>query len=200
MNIRRVVHVIDDDPSVLNSTAAFLLTRGFDVVTYGSAFEFLGTADAGIVGCIVTDVRMNGMSGIELATKLRERRIFIPVIIITAYADVSLVIEAMKHGAVDLLEKPFNNNDLVKSIREAVASWNEVGICTNLDADREKFCKLTMREKEVLFKLLKGSPNKIIAHELGVSTRTVETHRATIMFKMNASSLAELVRLSLSAS
>jgi two-component system response regulator FixJ len=198
MSFVRTVHVIDDDAAILNSTSAFLRASGFDVKTYGSAEEFLKTAGHHTTGCVVTDVRMNGMSGLDLAEKLREQRIAVPVIFITAYADISLVIEAMRCGAVDLLEKPFSNRALVGSIREATTNGGRAaGI--NLDAVRGRTGTLTTRERDVLSRLLQGSPNKIIARELGVSTRTVESHRATIMSKMNASSLAELVRMSLTA-
>jgi two-component system, LuxR family, response regulator FixJ len=200
MRFVRTVHVIDDDAAILNSTSAFLNASGFDVRTYSSAQEFLETAGHHTTGCVVTDVRMNGMSGLDLAEKLRERRIAMPVILITAYADVSLIIEAMRRGAVDLLEKPFSNRALVGSIREATTDRGRIAAGVNLDAVRGRVGTLTAREKEVLSRLLQGSPNKIIAGELGVSTRTVESHRATIMSKMNASSLAELVRMSLTAS
>jgi two-component system response regulator FixJ len=200
MSFVRTVHVIDDDAAILNSTSAFLRASGFDVKTYSRAEEFLETAGHHTTGCVVTDVRMNGMSGLDLAEKLRERRIAVPVIFITAYADVTLVIEAMRCGAVDLLEKPFSNRALVGSIREATTYGGRAGVGINLEAVRGRAGTLTAREKEVLSRLLQGSPNKIIARELGVSTRTVESHRATIMSKMNASSLAELVRMSLTVS
>jgi two-component system response regulator FixJ len=200
MSFVRTVHVIDDDAAILNSTSAFLRASGFDVKTYSRAEEFLETAGHHTTGCVVTDVRMNGMSGLDLAEKLRERRIAVPVIFITAYADVTLVIEAMRCGAVDLLEKPFSNRALVGSIREATTYGGRAGVGINLEAVRGRAGTLTTREKEVLSRLLQGSPNKIIARELGVSTRTVESHRATIMSKMNASSLAELVRMSLTVS
>jgi two-component system response regulator FixJ len=200
MNFTRTVHVIDDDAAILNSTSAFLRASGFDVKTYSSAQDFLETASHDTTGCVVTDVRMNGMSGLDLAEKLRERRIAVPVIFITAYADISLVIEAMRCGAVDLLEKPFSNRALVGSIREATTSRGRISLGVNLNAVRGRVGTLTTREREVLSRLLQGSPNKTIACELGVSTRTVESHRATIMSKMNASSLAELVRMSLTAS
>lgn len=200
MNFTRTVHVIDDDAAILNSTSAFLGASGFDVKIYSSAQDFLATVSHDTTGCVVTDVRMNGMSGLDLAEQLRERRIAIPVIFITAYADISLVIEAMRCGAVDLLEKPFSNRALVGSIREATSSRGRFSANINLDAVRGRVDTLTVREREVLSRLLQGSPNKTIACELGVSTRTVESHRATIMSKMNASSLAELVRMSLTAS
>ena len=200
MSFVRTVHVVDDDAAILNSTSAFLRASGFDVKTYSTAEEFLKTASPHTTGCVVTDVRMNGMSGLELAEKLREQRIAVPVIFITAYADVSLVIEAMRCGAVDLLEKPFSNRALVGSIREATTNGGRAAAAINLDAVRGRAGTLTAREREVLSRLLQGSPNKIIARELGVSTRTVESHRATIMSKMNASSLPELVRMSLTVS
>jgi len=198
MNARRIVHLVDDDVSILNSTATFLSAKGFDVETYDSALKFLESVTPSIAGCVITDVRMTGMTGIELVVRLRERRISIPIIIITAHADISLAIKAMRHGVLDMLEKPFSNTALVNSIETTLARWNEGQAKPNLDAINGRLETLTTREKEVLARLLNGLPNKIIAHELSVSTRTVETHRATIMSKMEASSLAELVRMSLS--
>jgi two-component system, LuxR family, response regulator FixJ len=192
------IHVIDDDPAILTSVAGFLMTNGFGVQTYASIYAFLETIGPHTTGCVVTDVRMPGISGIDLAEKMKERRLALPIIIITAYADIALAIEAMKRGAVDLLEKPFNNGALVKAIREALANWNnETTIGPKMEVVRARLSTLTNREKEVLTRLLKGIPNKLIAHELSVSTRTIETHRATVMSKMNATSLAELVRMSL---
>jgi two-component system response regulator FixJ len=198
MNAKRIVHLVDDDASILSSIAAFLSAKGFDVETYNSALRFLSSVTPSITGCVVTDVRMTGMTGIELVVKLRERRISIPIIIITAHADISLAIKAMRHGVLDMLEKPFNNNALVNSIEATLSRWNEGQAKPNLEAINGRLETLTTREREVLARLLNGLPNKIIAHELGVSTRTVETHRATIMSKMEAASLAELVRMSLS--
>ena len=198
MSARRIVHLVDDDVSILNSTATFLSAKGFDVETYDSALKFLESVTPSIAGCVITDVRMTGMTGIELVVRLRERRISIPIIIITAHADISLAIKAMRHGVLDMLEKPFSNTALVNSIETTLARWNEGQAKPNLDAINGRLETLTTREKEVLARLLNGLPNKIIAHELSVSTRTVETHRATIMSKMEASSLAELVRMSLS--
>jgi two-component system, LuxR family, response regulator FixJ len=198
MSEKQVVHVIDDDLSILASVAGFLMTSGFGVQTYVSAQEFLESIGPHTTGCVVTDVRMQGISGIELVGKLKERHIALPIIIITAYADIALAIEAMKRGAVDLLEKPFNNGALVDAIHEAMANRSDKpAVGPQLEMTRTRLSTLTAREKEVLDRLLKGMPNKIIAHELGVSTRTIETHRATVMSKMNATSLAELVRMSL---
>jgi two-component system response regulator FixJ len=142
---------------------------------------------------------MNHMTGIELVVRLRERRVAIPAIIMTAHADVALAITAMRLGVLDMLEKPFSNATLIKSIEDTLARWNQGQAGPNREAINGRLRTLTNREKDVLSKLLNGLPNKIIAHELGVSTRTVETHRATVMSKMKASSLAELVRMTLSA-
>jgi two-component system, LuxR family, response regulator FixJ len=199
MSDKQTIHVIDDDVAILTSTAGFLTTKGFGVHTYGLAQDFLDAVGPRTTGCVVTDVRMRGISGIELVGKMKERRITLPVIIITAYADIALAIEAMKRGAVDLLEKPFSNNELVKAIREALANWtDEMANGLKTESVRARLSTLTGREMEVLDRLLKGIPNKLIAHELGVSTRTIETHRATVMSKMGANSIAELVRMSLS--
>jgi two-component system, LuxR family, response regulator FixJ len=196
MSGKQIVHVIDDDPAILSSIAGFLMTKGFGVQTYASAQDFLEAIGPHVTGCVVTDIRMPGISGIELAGKMKERGIALPIIVITAYADISLTIEAMKQGAVDLLEKPFSNRALVKAIREALTRWNDGTGAGPTEIVRARISGLTSREKEVLARLLKGLPNKAIAEELGESTRAIETHRATVMSKMNATSIAELVRMS----
>jgi two-component system response regulator FixJ len=201
MNIEQIVHVIDDDPAILASTCGFLTAKGFHVKTHDSAQDFLEKSGVQANGCVVTDVRMRGLTGIDLLSEMKRRCVALPVIIITAYADVRLVVEAMKRGAVNLLEKPFSNADLCAAIREAMAqSEAGIGIGSNSVDIRAKLAKLTVREKEVLNRMLEGVPNKIIAHELGVSTRTIETHRATVMSKMNAGSIAELVKMTLAVS
>ncbi len=200
MSGKQIVHVIDDDPAILDSITAFLMTNGFGVKTYASGYGFLEAVGPHTTGCVVTDVRMPGISGIELVTKMKERHLALPIIVITAYADITLAIEAMKRGAVDLLEKPFNNGALVKAIREALSNWNNAAASGPRDElVSARLATLTVREKEVLARLLKGMPNKLIAYELGVSTRTIETHRATVMSKMNATSLAELIKMTLTA-
>jgi|ERR1700722_13529339 two-component system, LuxR family, response regulator FixJ len=199
MNTKQTIHLVDDDISILNSIATFLRASGFDVEIYNSPAEFLESVTSATTGCVVTDVRMNHMTGIELVVRLRERRVAIPAIIMTAHADVALAITAMRLGVLDMLEKPFSNATLIKSIEDTLARWNQGQAGPNREAINGRLRTLTNREKDVLSKLLNGLPNKIIAHELGVSTRTVETHRATVMSKMKASSLAELVRMTLSA-
>jgi two-component system response regulator FixJ len=199
MSDEQIVHVIDDDPAILTSVAGFLTTNGFGVQTYASGCDFLEAIGPQAAGCVVTDVRMPGISGIELMSKLKERGLSLPIIIITGYPDISLTVEAMKQGAVDLLEKPFNNGSLVKAIRNALSNWNEeTPVGPKVEIFRARLATLTAGEKEVLARLLKGAPNKLIAEELGLSMRTFEAHRARVMLKMKAASIAELVRISLS--
>src|ERR1700760_2127446 len=157
MSFARTVHVVDDDASVLNSTSAFLRAHAFEVKAYHCAHDFLKVATLHTTGCVVTDVRMNGMSGLELADELKVRQIALPVIIITAHADISLVIEAMRRGAVDLLEKPFSNRALVNSIHDAIKQQGTTQVSANLDSVRGRVGTLTNREREVLSRLLQGS-------------------------------------------
>lgn len=198
MSDEQIVHVIDDDHAILTSTAGFLEAKGFGIQTYASAYEFLETIGPHTAGCVVTDVHMPGISGLELISKLKERGLAVPIIIVTAYADNLLGSEVMKQGAVALLEKPFKNDDLVRAIRKAMAHWNEeTADGPNTEIVRARVSSLTSREKEVLTRLLKGGSNKLVADELGLNIRTFEAHRATVMSKMKATSLAELVRMSL---
>lgn len=198
MSAPRIVHVIDDDPAVRDSIQRLLTTEGFDARTYDSADAFLAAIGAGGAGCVVTDVRMPGISGIELLSKLEERDLALPVVVITAHADVPLAVTAMKRGAADLIEKPFGADDLVASVRAAM----DLGGGERGSAPHEiqrRLSTLSARENQVLAGLLAGRPNKIIAYEMGISPRTVEVHRANVMRKTQARSLSELVRLSLIA-
>jgi two-component system, LuxR family, response regulator FixJ len=198
MSSETIIHIIDDDTAILTSIAGFLVTMGFGVRTYLSAQTFLESAGPNTTGCVVTDVRMPDISGLELVIKMKDRGLSLPIILITAYADISLTVEAMKRNVADLLEKPFNNGDLVKAIRDALANWKEPAPGLSTEIVGARFANLTVGEKEVLQRLLKGTPNKIIANELGLSVRTLETYRATVMSKMKAASVAELVKMLLS--
>ena len=192
------IHVIDDDPAIRDSLSLLLTTEGHEVRTYESARGFLDAIGEGDNGCVVTDVRMPGLSGLDLVETMRKRHISMPIIVITGHADVPLAVQAMKQGAVDFFEKPFDEDALLASIQQ-VLRWK------NDDAARKakaqsillKLATLTRRENEVLAGLLKGQLNKIIAHELGISVRTVEVHRAMVMAKMGARSLPELVQMAL---
>lgn len=195
-----IVHVIDDDAAVRDALKLLLATEGHDVETHESPIGFLAAIEPTDVGCIVTDVRMPEMTGIELLLRVKEMGLTLPVVVISAHADVPLAVQAMKEGAMDLLEKPFDDEALLASVRSALAhSSGRLAQHTEAQEIARRLTTLTSRENEVLAALLKGQPNKIIAHELGISVRTVEVHRANVMAKMQAGSLPELVRMSLVA-
>jgi two-component system response regulator FixJ len=200
MTARETVHVIDDDEGLRDSVRLFLANEGLEVKTYASATDFLSDLGMSPTGCVVTDVRMPGMSGMELLTHLAGRATPLPVIVVTGHADVPLAVRAMKQGAVDLLEKPFRADDLISAVRRALASGrgphpDEAEAAREASARR---AALSARENEVLDRLIRGQPNKIIAYEMGISPRTVEVHRANVMKKTQAGSLSELVRMFMS--
>ena len=189
------VYVVDDDPSIRDSTELMLKSMGFNVKTFGSAQDFLRVDLKQDLGCLVLDVRMPGMSGLDLQEKLASAETPLPVIFITGHGTVPMSVRAMKAGAVDFLQKPFEEQDLLDAINRAVA--RQRGRRSKKD-EVEKFQlrleALTPRECEVFSLLVTGMANKEIAYELGTSERTIKAHRARIMEKMNAGSLAELVR------
>jgi two-component system response regulator FixJ len=193
-----VVHVIDDDEAVRDSLTFLLRSAKIPVRAYESAVAFLDMLPAPSAGCIVTDVRMPDLSGIDLLRRLRERGIAMPVIVMTGHGDVPLAVEAMKIGAADFFEKPFDDEALLAAVRVALGA---VESSARRDAERaqlnERVATLTNREHDVLQGLVVGKPNKIIAFDLGISPRTVEIYRANVMTKMNAGSLSELVRMAL---
>jgi two-component system response regulator FixJ len=192
------IHIIDDDPAVRESLAMLLKSAGLHSRPYASARDFLESPAP--AGCIVSDIRMPGMTGLELLEELKNRRSWLPVILMTAFADVPQAVKAMKLGAVDFIEKPFDDELIVSSVRAALARRGD-SRAGDVEAKtaREKLESLTGREKDVLEGLMKGKLNKTIAHDLGISVRTVETHRANLMIKTEAQSLSELVRMSLLA-
>jgi two-component system, LuxR family, response regulator FixJ len=196
-----VVHVIDDDDAVRSSLEFLLQTAKINVRTYDSAKTFLADYKPSERGCIVTDVRMPEISGVELLRRLKEMSIDLPVIVITGHGDVSLAVEAMKAGAVDFLEKPFEDDRFLAAIDGALERNREEGARTAERIQiREKLALLSQREREVLDGLVAGAPNKTIAFDLGISARTVEVYRANVMTKMEAKSLSELVRMAIIAS
>jgi two-component system response regulator FixJ len=193
-----VVHVIDDDEAMRNSLAFLLRAAKVEVLTYESASAFLESLPKIKPGCIVTDVRMPGMSGIDLLKRLRQLKVAMPVIVITGHGDVPLAVEAMKGGAADFLEKPFDDDALLAAIRAAL----DVQVTDNerqasRAAIHDKLAVLSNRERQVLEGVVAGHPNKTIAFDLGISPRTVEIYRANVMTKMGAGSLSDLVRLAL---
>ena len=195
-----VVHVVDDDVDVRKSLGFLLATADFAVRLYESATAFLATESKEIDGCIVTDVRMPGIDGIEFLRQLKARGLSVPVIVMTGHADVALAVQAMKEGAVDFIEKPFDDQILIDAIRSALDNRSQVAAAHPQSAEiRKNLAALSERERQVLDGLVSGLPNKTIAYDLGISPRTVEIHRANVMSKMGASSLSHLVRMALIA-
>jgi two-component system, LuxR family, response regulator FixJ len=191
-----VVHLIDDDDGVRHSLAFLLTSTGFAVRAYESADRFLEAIPALQPGCVVTDLRMPGLSGLELQRQLRARKVGLPVIVMTGHGDVPLAVEAMKAGAVDFLEKPFHDEVLISAIRAAIDRYaQEAGRDDEAAAIRARQRTLTPREAAVLEGLVAGRPNKKIAYEMNISARTVEVHRARLMDKMAAANLSDLVRM-----
>ncbi|MEE1656561.1 response regulator FixJ [Microvirga sp. CF3062] len=192
------VHVVDDDVAVRKSLAFLLASEGLPVRLHESASAFLDEVLSAEGGCIVTDVRMPGIDGIELIRRLKERGITLPIIVITGHADVPMAVEAMKEGAIDFLEKPFGDEVFLTTVREALSRHEK---SSHQDAQvaqiKARFEALSERERQVLNGLVAGKANKVIAYDLGISPRTVEIYRANVMAKMQARSLSELVRLAL---
>lgn len=194
------VHLIDDDEAVRAAVGFVLEMNDLPARTYPSAEAFLEIADRLPGGCVVTDVRMPGMSGLDLVRRLKERGVNLPVVVITGHGDVPLAVEAMRAGVIDFLEKPFDDEALVKSIRMALDAQSKTDA---LNAEKQRFEQmlqtLSAREREVLRGVVAGKMNKVIAYELGISIRTVEVYRANVMSKTQAHGLSELVRIALLA-
>ncbi|MGH6926595.1 MAG: response regulator FixJ [Propylenella sp.] len=200
MPIDATIHIIDDDEAIRESLSFLLDTAGLKSRVYETPTEFLAALPVEEPACVVTDIRMPEMSGIDLLKKLREANDSLPVIVITGHGDVTLAVEAMKLGAADFLEKPFADDALLDAIRVAVAraaSADRIG--HERAAAAERLATLSARERDVLGGLVAGKPNKTIAYDFGISPRTVEVYRANLMTKMHASSLSELVRMALLA-
>ncbi|MEA3052715.1 MAG: two-component system, LuxR family, response regulator FixJ [Sphingomonadales bacterium] len=195
-----VVHVIDDDEAVRESLEFLLDCAGFRVRGYESALAFLEALPGREPGCIVTDVRMPGMSGVELIARLKELKVADPVIVITGHADVPMAIHAMKQGVADFIEKPYSDETILTSIRAALARQRS-GAEDEAEraAIRARLDSLSPRERDVLDGLVEGKANKVIAFDLAISARTVEVYRANLMTKMQAGSLSELVRMAMLA-
>jgi two-component system response regulator FixJ len=200
MSQEEIVHVIDDDEAVRESLSFLLRAAGFEAKTYESATLFLEAAKAGVAGCVITDVRMPDMSGLDLLRHLQRMAVRLPVIVVTGHGDVQLAVEAMKSGAVDFMEKPFDDERMLETVRTALDDRRPDAARTpEQNAIVERLASLSQRERQVLDGLVAGQPNKTIAYQLGISPRTVEVYRAHVMTKMQASSLSELVRMALIA-
>jgi two-component system response regulator FixJ len=200
MSAEPVVFVVDDDAAMRDSVKLLLESSGFVAHAYESAVAFLASDAPGRIGCIVADIRMPEMDGLQLQEELRAKHSALPVILMTGHADVPIAVRAMKAGAVDFLEKPFDEEALLGCVRRALEQAKASGAAeAGAKIVAERLSSLTDRERQVLDLLVAGKPNKIVAYELSISPRTVEIHRARVMDKMGAKSLAELVRMKLSA-
>jgi two-component system, LuxR family, response regulator FixJ len=196
MSEQEMVHIIDDDDAIRDSLQFLLSTASLEVAAHESAADFLeGLAQSG-ADCILTDVRMPGMSGIELLRHLKRQGNEVPIIVMTGHGDVALAVEAMKAGAFDFLEKPFSDDQVLNAVRAAIDDWRGAQ-----DQDRRRrelkaaVEALSARERQVLDGLIEGHPNKTIAYDLGISPRTVEIYRANLMTKLGASSLSDVIRI-----
>jgi two-component system response regulator FixJ len=190
------VFIVDDDEAVRNTLRLVLKAAGLACVTFASAQEFLASYDLDQPGCVVLDVRMPGMTGLELQQILNLKGAVLPVIFISGHGDVPMAVEAMKHGAFDFVQKPVKEEELADRVKRALekdrVNRNQL---RQRDVIRERLQSLTPREREILSLVTRGKPNKVMAGDLGVSQRTVEIHRARVMEKMGAESLAQLVRM-----
>ncbi len=198
MNPKPTVFVVDDDEAVRDSLGWLVRSVGLEVVTAASAGDFLDRFDRDQHGCVVLDIRMPGMSGLELLTRLQELGSTLPVIIITGHGDVPMAVRALKAGAMEFIEKPFNDQVLLDCIHKAISKDAERRITHQQQREvAQRYQQLTPREREVMAGVVEGLANKVISRRLDISVKTVEAHRARIMEKMQAGSLSHLVRMAL---
>jgi two-component system response regulator FixJ len=199
-NDKIIIHVIDDDAAMRDSLAFLLEVNGFVPKTYESADAFMGGVNLASLACVISDIRMPGMNGVELVRKLKSGGSSSPVILITGHGDVALAVDAMKAGAVDFIEKPFDDAALLGAIRAALQARLVVAGDSAAKKEAEaRLAELSPRERDVLRGLVAGKINKVIAHDLAISPRTVEVYRANLMAKTGARSMSELMRIALAA-
>ena len=200
MSDKTIIHIIDDDAAMRDSLAFLLDVNGYAAKAYETANDFLKDAAARTSSCIISDIRMPGMNGIELVKHLRSAGTTCPVILITGHGDVALAVEAMKAGAADFIEKPFDDSALLEAIRTALGSRPAAIADGSARKEAEaRLAELSPRERDVLRGLVAGKINKVIAHDLSISPRTVEVYRANLMAKTGARSMSELMRIALAA-
>jgi FixJ family two-component response regulator len=197
---KSTVYIVDDDQAIRHAMELLMRSVGLDYEIFHSGDDFLETYSSDRAGCLVLDIRMPGLGGLELQEKLNELGSTLPVIFITGHGDVPMAVEAMQKGAVDFIQKPFRDQELLDRVGEALKTDQERRSAREEQAVVQgRVEKLTNRERQVLDLVVTGKPNKVIAYELGVSQRTVEIHRARVMEKMEAKSLADLVRMHMAA-
>lgn len=196
----RTVHLVDDDDAIRRSAGFLLKTSGYLVVPYASGDAFLTSAKSAASGCVLLDIRMPGMDGLEVQQTMNDRGIALPVVMLTGHGDVTLAVRAMKAGAVDFLEKPFEKAALLAAVEkgfERLQGADRVALSATEAA--VQLASLTGRERDVVEGLIEGHPNKVIAFNLGISPRTVEIHRANLMRKLGATSLSQVLQIGFAA-
>jgi len=200
MSEKRVIHLVDDEDAIRRAAGFMLRTSGFEVKTYPSGVEFLKEAKAADPGCILLDVRMPEMDGLEVQAELNARGVAMPVIVLTGHGDITTAVQAMKAGAVDFIEKPFEKATLLAAIDMAFERLEQRHEASASEQEAQvRIAGLTNREQDVLRGLVRGHPNKTIAYDLGISPRTVEVHRANVMSKLGVRSLSEALRIAFAA-
>jgi len=198
--VERIIHVVEDDDHVRDAVALLLEASGYSVLTYASGVVFLESAKSAVPGCILLDIHMPEMNGLEVQRRLTASGVQSPVIILTGQSDISLAVEAMRGGAFEFLEKPYQNEALLEAVREAFATLEATNDDRATTADAKvRVTQLTGPETQVMRGLLAGLPNKLIAYELNINVRTAETYRAKVMQKLNARGLSAAVRVALAA-
>jgi two-component system response regulator FixJ len=200
MSSPKLIHVVDDDEAVRESAAILLESAGYDVVMYASGVEFIETLSNDATGCVLLDIHMPGMTGLQVQTELKARKVGWPVIVLTGQGDVSIAVHAMKNGAFEFLEKPYMNDVLLVTLQDAFESLESTAEeSARVACARRLIDTLTPREREVMQALLAGLPNKLIAYELDLSVRTVEIYRASVMGKLKVRGLSTAVRIAMAA-
>lgn len=200
MTDERLIHIVDDEESVRKSASFLLRISGFETRSYSSGVAFLREARHAPMGCILLDIRMPEMDGLEVQRELNALRVKMPVIVLTGHGDVGIAVQAMKAGAIDFLEKPFETEHLMEAIRvgfDRIENRHDESAAPH--AALERIGALSQREQEVLRGLVRGHPNKTIAYDLGISPRTIEVHRANLMGKLKARNLSEALRIAFAA-
>lgn len=196
MGDRPIVHIVDDEDAVRRSAAFMLKTSGYDVQSWESGVSFLKEGRHLARGCVLLDVRMPEMDGLEVQDAMKQRGLELPVVILTGHGDVSIAVRAMKAGAIDFIEKPFEKATLVSAIEAAFERLSSANaVASRANGAKVRIASLTARERDVLQGLARGLPNKTIAYDLGISPRTVEIHRANLMTKLDARSLSDALRI-----